>query len=129
MKELDVLDCLVKNRCSISLINFTKKKKKLNYTQKKMDMFCNNNTFPKGDTSCWSAVILSPNFSFLICKHKMITMIHVLMERQLIVARDICTLKVGNGDGGALIRDFFVAGSLLLLLPLLFFRSSLSELH
>jgi hypothetical protein len=26
-------------------------------------------TFPKGETSCWSAVILSPSFSFLTCTH------------------------------------------------------------
>jgi hypothetical protein len=27
-------------------------------------------TFPKGETSCWSAVILSPSFSFLTCSAK-----------------------------------------------------------
>ena len=46
--------------------------------------------FPKGETSCWSAVTLSPSFSFL-------------------------TLKVGIGDGVS-VRGFFAAGWAALLL-------------
>jgi hypothetical protein len=46
-------------------------------------------TFPKGETSCWSAVILSPSFSFL-------------------------TLKVGIGDGVSMRGFFAAAGEFLL---------------
>lgn len=48
--------------------------------------------FPKGETSCWSAVILSPNFSFL-------------------------TLKVGIGEGVSILV-FLRDGSLLFLLSM-----------
>jgi hypothetical protein len=42
-------------------------------------------TFPKGETSCWSAVILSPSFSFLTCartriKSKAIVVVQLITD-------------------------------------------------
>lgn len=74
MEELDVFDCFEENRCSIGLegenkISFSRIRKEFATV-----VLCESKgesrkkTFPKGETSCWSAVILSPNFSFLTCK-------------------------------------------------------------
>lgn len=85
VQELDVLDCLVEHRCRVRLHARTPRlihqffvvvvvvkgsirvaclidlNKILNFK----NYIYGALTFPKGETSCWSAVTLSPSFSFL----------------------------------------------------------------
>lgn len=92
-------------------------------------------TFPKGETNCWSAVILSPIFSFLTYQTKNQTNIFINLclwekkvtqklpsplfaqKRNFFQAMSVCTLKGGIGDGAVSFRGLLLDVSLLLFFP------------